>query len=120
MIPPTLCSLDAAMLVGIERARHGGSMNGSSATLVMKPEKSNQYDSEASDHPVCQADQPIEMANWRTQIAIAQDVVIAVAGHAVALDHHALDSAPGMLLVTNGALASGALKRIKIMRDKIG
>ena len=95
-------------------------MNVASATLVMKPEESNQYDSEASDNPVCQADQPAEMANWRTQIAIAQDVVIAVAGHAIALDHHALDSAPGVLLVTNGAFASGALKRIKVVRDKIG
>lgn len=92
---------------------------GSLACLVVEPEEGNQYYGKTNDHPVCQADQPAEMAQRRAEVTIAQDVMVAMAGHAFALNHHPLYFAPGVLLIADVALASGAAKRIKIVRDQI-
>src|SRR5690349_14698899 len=46
--------------------------------------------------------------------------MITVARHAIALDHHALLFAPGMMFITNIALTPNTESGIEIMRDQIG
>lgn len=88
-------------------------------TLVMKPEKEAQRHGETGHEPLCHAQQPLHLTQRRAEIAVAQDVVVAMAGHTVALNHHALLLASGMMLVTDVAFAAQAESGIKIMRDQI-
>src|SRR5690349_20093532 len=86
---------------------------------MMEPEKEGEYHCQTGYYPVCQAPQSLYLAQRRAEIAVAQNRVIAVARHAITLDHHALLFAPGVMLIANVALAADTLPRIKIMRDQI-
>ena len=88
--------------------------------LVMEPEKECKHNGSAGDGPVGYTGQPLQMAHRRTEIAITDDVVIAVAGHAIAFNHHALLFTSGMVVIADVALASIAAKLVKVVGNKIG
>ena len=86
---------------------------------MMKQEKEREYYGKTTDDPVCQAHQSLYLAQRRAEIAVAQDGVITMAGHAIAFDDHALLFAPGMMIVADVALAADTLPVVEIMRDQI-
>ena len=88
--------------------------------LVMKPEKERKHNGSAGDKPVSYTGQPLQMAHRRTEIAITDDVVIAVAGHAIAFNDHALLFAPGMMVIADVALAPIAAELVKVVGHEIG
>ena len=88
--------------------------------LVMEPEKECKHNGSAGDGPVGYTGQPLQMAQRRTEIAITDDVVIAVAGHAIAFNYHALLFAPGVVVIADIALAAIALKCVKVVGHQIG
>lgn len=87
---------------------------------MMKPEEERQRNGSAGDGPVDYTGQPLQTANRRAEIAVTDDVVIAVARHAIALNDHALLFAPGMVVIADVALASIAAELVKVVGYEIG
>lgn len=86
---------------------------------MMKPEEERQHNGSARNSPIGYSGYSLQPANRRAEIAIADDVVIAVAGHAIALNDHALLFAPGMVVVADVALAPIAAKLVKVVGHEI-
>src|SRR5215471_13533388 len=88
--------------------------------LMMEPEKDHEQHRQCSHQPIRKASQALNIAQRRTQFAIAHNMVIAMARDAIALNNHTLLFAAGVQLITDITLAALALTRIKIVGNQIG
>src|SRR5262245_56699865 len=83
-------------------------------------EHTRDRDAADANEPAHRPRQPAEMAEWRTDAAVAPGDVVPLRAHAVVRQLDALDTDAGMELVADIATAARAVMRVDIVREAGG